>query len=156
MSSLGPWTDDEKKLILSSMESVYNTFVERVASGRHKRPEEIQPIAQGRVWVGSKAKELGLVDEIGGLDAALAEARKVAKVDPATPLEIYPPSPTLRDVLNGWGGGVSTAHLGLDATSELARVLDPAVAHAAEQLLALVLTFRTTHVQTLAIVPELE
>ena len=67
------------------MQAVYDTFKGRVAAGRHKTPEEIEPIAQGHVWTGTKAKELGLVDEIGGLDAALAEAQKLAKRRRARP-----------------------------------------------------------------------
>ena len=55
------------------------------------------------MWTGTRAKELGLVDEIGGLDAAVAEARKLAKLDENAGLEVYPPAPTLRDVLAGWG-----------------------------------------------------
>jgi len=57
----------------------------------------------GRVWTGSKAKELGLVDAIGGLDAALAEARTLGKVDAAAALEVYPSSITLRDLIAGYG-----------------------------------------------------
>jgi protease-4 len=124
-ASLGPWNDDERAVIRSAMEDVYRVFVGRVAEGRHKQPAEIEPIAQGRVWTGARAKELGLVDEIGGLDAALAEARTLAKVDAATPLEVYPAAPTLRDVAHfryqapgirlasGWrhaGAGARRAH----------------------------------------------
>jgi protease-4 len=158
MSSLQPWTADEKKLIEDTMKSVYTTFIARVAEGRHKTPAEVEPIAQGRVWVGTTAKQLGLVDEIGGLDAALAEARTLGKVDPATALEIYPPAPTLRDVIHGIGG--VHAPFGLHASTAqeagaLIRDLDPRLAAAAERLVSLVMTFAATHVQTIAILPEL-
>ncbi|MBV8758532.1 MAG: signal peptide peptidase SppA [Deltaproteobacteria bacterium] len=159
LASLSPWTDEERALMQSNMETVYKVFVGRVAEGRHKKPDEVQPIAQGRVWTGAKAKELGLVDEIGGLDAAVADAQKLAKVDPAVDLEIYPPTPTLRDVLSGWGEGVH-ASFGLDTSfaaslgAELA-ALDPRVAREALRLLALVESFQTTHVQTVAILPAL-
>jgi protease-4 len=154
MASLSPWNDEEKAVMQSTMESVYKTFVSRVAEGRHKRPDDIQPIAQGRVWTGAKAKELGLVDEIGGLDAAVADAQKLAKVDPAIELEIYPPTPTLRDVLSGFGDGVHVPFGLSTGLSELA-ALDPRIAHEAERLLALVESFQTTHIQTIAILPEL-
>ena len=155
LASLSPWTDEERALMQSNMESVYKVFVGRVAEGRHKKPDEVQPIAQGRVWTGTKAKELGLVDEIGGLDAAVADAQKLGKVDPAIDLEVYPPTPTLRDVLSGWGDGVH-APFGLETQlgAELA-ALDPRVAHEALRLLALVESFQTTHVQTVAILPDL-
>jgi protease-4 len=151
MSSLAPWSADERDLIQTTMKSVYDAFVGRVAEGRHKQPAEIDKIAQGRVWTGAKAKELGLVDELGGLDAALADARALAKVDAATDLEVYPPTPTLRDVLHGFGG--PQMPFGLDA--EALRVLGPVVADAALQLVQIALSFQATTVQTIAILPVL-
>ena len=156
LASLSPWTEEQKALMRTHMEAVYKTFVERVASGRKKTVAQVLPIAQGRVWTGAKALELGLVDEIGGLDAALAEARKLAKVDADMALEIYPPAPTLRDVLAGWGQ--VQAPLGLSAESAAIaslRAIDPRVAEVAERLLRLVMSFRTTQIQTVAILPEL-
>ncbi|HUS31448.1 MAG TPA: signal peptide peptidase SppA [Kofleriaceae bacterium] len=151
MSSFQPWTDDEKKLMQTHMEAVYKVFVSRVAAGRKKTAEQIQPIAQGRVWVGTKAKELGLVDEIGGLDAALAEARKLGKVDEAIDVEVYPPAPTLRDVLAGWG----QVHTPFGLSMQL-QLLDPEIAKVAGHLLALVDAFRTTPIQTIAILPAIQ
>ncbi|HEX7837057.1 MAG TPA: signal peptide peptidase SppA [Kofleriaceae bacterium] len=154
-ASLGPWTDDERAAVRSAMEAVYRVFVGRVAEGRHKQPADIEPIAQGRVWTGAKAKELGLVDEIGGLDAALAEARKLGGVDTAAGLEIYPPAPTLRDLIAGFGQ--VQAPLGLDAgTTAALRALaavDPAVAAATERLVQLVVSFRTVAIQAVAMLP---
>ena len=49
----------------------YDTFVSRCAEGRHMTKEAIEKIAEGRVWTGETAKELGLVDELGGIDKAL-------------------------------------------------------------------------------------
>jgi len=152
MARLSPWNADEKTAIEGEMKSVYTVFVDRVAEGRHKKREDIEPIAQGRVWTGAKAKELGLVDEIGGLDAALAEARKLGNVDAATDLEVYPPAPTLRDLLVGYGQ--VQAPLGLSAIEAL-RQADPALADAAARLLDLALSFRTTMIQTVAILPEI-
>ena len=158
MSSIEPWTPDERAVIEASMQAVYQQFVARVAAGRHKTPAEIQPIAQGRVWTGAKAKELGLVDEIGGLDAALAEARKLGGVAAESEVEVYPPTPTLRDVLAGFGQvhaplGVSSA-AAARAVDEV-RAVDPAIADATGALIDLVLTFRAAPIQALAIVPVL-
>jgi len=159
-ASLAPWSDDERRTIQATMETVYRVFVGRVAEGRHKTPAQIQAIAQGRVWTGSKAKELGLVDELGGLDAALDAARGLAKVDAATPLEIYPPSPTLRDVVVGLGQthapfGLTADASALAAVRELAAI-DPTVAAATEHLVRLVLSFRTSMVQAVAMIPVLQ
>ena len=60
------------------MKTVYKDFVSKAAAGRDKSFDEIDEIAQGRVWTGKQAKELGLVDEIGGLDTALSIAKKQA------------------------------------------------------------------------------
>jgi protease IV len=153
MTSLGPWNDDERGAIRSSMETVYRAFIGRVAEGRHKKPEDVHAIAQGRVWTGSKAKELGLVDEIGGLDAALAEARKLAKVDADVALEIYPPMPTLHDVIAGFAQ--VRAPLGIASPTARAALaaLDPTVAAAAERLVELALSFRSSTVQAVAMLP---
>lgn len=59
----------------------YEQFLGRVAEGRKMTRDEVHEIAQGRVWTGSKAKELGLVDELGGLDAAIAEAQELAGLE---------------------------------------------------------------------------
>src|SRR5450759_223298 len=63
-----------------SIEFIYDGFLKRVATGRKKTQEEIDPLAQGRVWLGSQAKERNLVDELGGLDRALEILRKQASL----------------------------------------------------------------------------
>ncbi len=155
MTSFMPWRADEKAVIQSSMEAVYKVFVGRVAEGRHKTLEDILPIAQGRVWTGTRAKELGLVDAIGGLDAALAEARALTKIDAAVGLEVYPPSPTLRDVLMSFGGVQAPLGLRSGAGEAIAalRAVDPEVATAAERLVELALSFRTTTIQAVTVLP---
>jgi protease-4 len=153
MASLDPWNAEEKQVIQASMEAVYKTFVGRVAEGRKKKLEEILPIAQGRVWTGTRAKELGLVDEIGGLDAALAEARKLAKVDPEMGLEVYPPGPTLRDVLKTFGE-VQTP-IGVHVQEALASLgaVDPSVATEIARLVTIALSFRATTIQAITVLP---
>lgn len=73
---------DEKFRIVTqeSVERIYNTFINRVAAGRKMTFAQVDAIAQGRVWSGSEALKVGLVDEIGGMDAALKEAAKLAKI----------------------------------------------------------------------------
>ena len=100
-STMTPWTDDQRAVVLGMMEDVYKVFVGRVSEGRGKTYDEIHAIAQGRVWTGAAAKERGLVDAMGDLDTALAEARTLAQVAPTVELEVYPPEPTLKDVLDG-------------------------------------------------------
>lgn len=57
----------------NSVEQIYDTFTGRVAAGRHMDVDSVKSIAEGRVWVGSKAIQLGLVDKIGGLTETLAD-----------------------------------------------------------------------------------
>ena len=148
MASLAPWSEEERALIQVSMKSVYDVFVGRVAAGRKKTAAEIDKLAQGRVWTGARAKELGLVDEIGGLEAALTEARARTKLDAATDLEIYPPTPTLRDALHGLGAGASPFGV------EVETALGPALASTARELIDIAMSFRTTHIQTLVMLPR--
>lgn len=151
LASLAPWTDEERRVIQRSMEEVYTVFTNRVAEGRKLPIDTVKQLAQGRVWTGSKAKELGLVDEIGGLDAALAEARKLAELAPDTDLEVFPPSPTLRDLLQGWGA--VTSSFGLHTELAAIDAVDDKLGRAARDLIDLVMSFRATQIQTIAVLP---
>lgn len=75
-----PLTDNFRAFTQESIERIYKTFVNRVATGRKMTFEQVDEIGQGRVWTGAEALKIGLVDEIGGMDKALAEAAKLAKV----------------------------------------------------------------------------
>jgi protease-4 len=151
-ASLGTWNADERAAIQKSMDETYALFVKRVSEGRGKTADQIQQIAQGRVWTGAKAKELGLVDAIGGLGAALAEARKDGNVPADEPLEIYPPRPTLRDVVVTISG--VKMPLGLDASvAEIARTISPAAADVVEHALVQALSFQQQPIQTVTILP---
>ena len=71
----------EKEVMQKYIENGYKLFVKRCADGRNMSIEEIEKIAEGRVWTGSAAKELGLVDELGGLDKALEIAAQKADIE---------------------------------------------------------------------------
>ncbi|MDD3004202.1 signal peptide peptidase SppA [Flavobacterium sp.] len=75
-----PLTEDYRSFTQESIERIYKTFVNRVATGRKMTFEQVDEIVQGRVWTGAEALKIGLVDEIGGLDKALAEAAKRANL----------------------------------------------------------------------------
>ncbi len=102
-SPMQPWSEAERESVYDMMEQIYDVFVGRVAKGRQMDAEAVHAIAQGRVWTGADAKERGLVDEIGGLEQALASAHELAKVDPSVGLEVYPAEPTLKDFLGSFG-----------------------------------------------------
>ncbi len=84
MSDLGvlgtSLTPEEKSLIQMRIANGYNTFVSRCAQGRKMSKSAIESIAQGRVWSGEKALKLGLVDEMGNIDKAIAIAAKLSKI----------------------------------------------------------------------------
>lgn len=84
-----PMNDGEKGLMQMYVNNGYDLFLTRCSDGRGISKEDLDKIAQGRVWTGSKAKELGLVDELGGLDKALDIAIAKAGVDTYTVMS-YP------------------------------------------------------------------
>ncbi|MBC8074249.1 MAG: signal peptide peptidase SppA [Deltaproteobacteria bacterium] len=102
-SSTRTWNDDERQAVMALMQSTYDTFTERVADGRKLERAAVEAIAQGRVWTGAEAKQRGLVDTLGTLDDAIARACELGGVGAEVALEVYPPQPTLRDLLAGFG-----------------------------------------------------
>jgi protease-4 len=86
-----PMTETESKFIQSSVERVYARFLDVVRQGRNfKDIKEVAEIAEGRVWSGTKAKEVGLVDELGGLSTAIEKTALIAKLTKPYRIEIYP------------------------------------------------------------------
>ncbi len=81
-SSSEPWNEEERAKVRQLNRVFYDTFVAKAAEGRRKTPAEIEAVAQGRVWTGEDALKAGLVDRLGGLDAAVAVAREKARLGP--------------------------------------------------------------------------
>jgi protease-4 len=75
-----PLDEKTKAVTQESVEQVYKTFVTHVAQGRKMTFAQVDAIAQGRVWTGSEALKIGLIDKIGGMDNALETAAKLAKI----------------------------------------------------------------------------
>ena len=95
-------TNDDREILTRQVRSTYETFVNRVASGRKKTFQEIDAIGQGRVWTGEQALQYGLVDELGGLAEAFRSAKELAKlnVDEQYPILHYEaPGRSLRECL---------------------------------------------------------
>lgn len=91
-----PMNNDEKALIQTSVNNGYELFVKRCADGRKMPVDEIKKIAEGRVWTGLMAKELGLVDEIGGINDAIEMAKHLAGIESYTLLS-YPEKGSVLD-----------------------------------------------------------
>lgn len=120
------FTPMERAKVEEQMQATYELFVSRVAEGRGSSPDKIDAIARGRVWTGQQARELGLVDELGGLDRAVALAKEHAKLDAGKPvsLVIYPQKRSIVDLMaNPFGLGLGASLEMLTRRPE-ARVLD--------------------------------
>ncbi len=98
----------EQRFMQSSVDSVYESFKSRVAQGRKKSIEYIDSIAQGRVWIGSDAVKIGLVDKIGNLNEAIATAARMAKLKGYS-TKSYPESKSfIEEFINGYEDNVKT------------------------------------------------
>jgi protease-4 len=87
-----PFRDDEWAKINSWLDRIYADFTGKVAAGRGLPQERVHEIARGRVWTGADAVGIGLVDQLGGLDSAVAVARSKAALPTAAPVRLYPRS----------------------------------------------------------------
>ncbi len=101
-SPVRPYSPEERAKLEEQMQAFYDQFVEKVAQARKSTPEKIDAIAQGRVWTGRQAREIGLVDELGGLTKAIAVARERAKIPAGEDLQIvvYPPRKSFYEALS--------------------------------------------------------
>lgn len=93
-----PMREDEKALIQSRIESGYDTFITRCADGRGMTKAAIDSIGQGRVWTGEQAIEKGLVDELGGIEKAIAVAAKLADLKDYKLVEVSGSKDFLKDL----------------------------------------------------------
>jgi protease IV len=91
-SAYDKFTPEQEMLIQGQMEGFYKTFVTKASEGRKKTYDQIDQIAQGRIWSGEEALKNGLVDRLGGIDTAIALAKEKAKIGKDEPvrIQIYP------------------------------------------------------------------
>ena len=87
------------QLIQTGVESMYGRFLGIVAASRHKTPQQIDQIAQGRVWDGGTARQIGLVDGFGGMSDAIAKAAQLAGLGDERSVRYLEPQPSFRDQL---------------------------------------------------------
>ena len=103
-----PMNENEKAVMQASVNRGYELFTKRCADGRGMEQDSIKAVAEGRVWTGLHALELGLVDQLGGLDDAIAEAKKRAEIEACT-VKTYPGTSSFIEKLSGAVGGDSYA-----------------------------------------------
>jgi len=94
----GP-SPEASQLIQTGVEAMYARFLGVVAAARHKTPQQVDQIAQGRVWDGGTARQLGLVDGFGGIDDAIAKAAQLAGLGNERGVRYLEPAPSFRDKL---------------------------------------------------------
>jgi protease-4 len=124
-----PLGDEARTLLQSTVSRGYQEFIERVANGRKKTPKEVDAIAQGRVWAGTDARRLGLVDQLGLFNDATKAAARRAKVSDYA-LEFIEPELTWAQALamqlrSSVAGLLLRASPGESALAQLAERLDP-------------------------------
>jgi protease-4 len=100
MNSAGALTDFQKSVVQNSVNKGYLSFTTKAAAGRKMTLQRLQSLAGGRVWTGAQAKQVGLVDELGGLDKAIEIAASKAKLKPgAYKVAVYPKAKSFVDEL---------------------------------------------------------
>jgi len=109
------YSPEELQKLHEELQSFYDEFVEKVAAARHRTPEQIDEVAQGRVWTGRQARNNGLVDELGSLDDAIVVAKQRAKIPADSPVElvVYPARKGLYELLTEQfdGGAAGSAQV---------------------------------------------
>jgi protease IV len=100
-SSAEPFTADQRLMMKNMMKQTYDQFVDRILTTRKGRIAEIDKVARGRVFVGEKAVELGLVDEIGGIEKAISYAADRGALGKEYEVRILPGPKTLADIISG-------------------------------------------------------
>lgn len=104
-SSLNAYTPDQEADMQAAVDRIYATFLDHVATGRKMEKGAVDAVAQGRVWAGSDARARGLVDELGGLERAIALAAEKARLDPTTvTISFHPEPPDFLDWLRAQTG----------------------------------------------------
>jgi protease IV len=89
-------------LFSNSVEDIYDIFLEKVADGRNMTKEAVDEIGQGRVWSGENALEIGLVDELGGLDRAVKLAAELAELENYRTVDLPALTDPFQELLERW------------------------------------------------------
>jgi len=108
-----PFTPTQAEAYRGQLQDIYDDFTTRVSNGRDIPLERVKEIAKGRVWTGVQAKEIGLVDELGGIMTAIDAAKKLAEIDEDEDvrIKIFPRQKTIEEQINDlFTGSAQMAH----------------------------------------------
>ena len=121
-----PYSEEEREIQRKQIDHIYRGFLDVVARARKMTPDEVHPIAQGKVWTGRQALERGLVDEMGGLESGARKARTLAGLPDRAPMrEVRGPRRTIPPLAEPGAAGGWFAYL-LEGLTLLSRA--PALA----------------------------
>ncbi len=117
------FTDEQRAQFRKFLKQGYDRFTGLVAEGRGLSTEQIDQVARGRVWSGEDALEVGLVDELGGINTAIAKARELAEIDPETDVRLvtYPMATGGLPFLGGASGATAEE---LKAIGQIAQIIN--------------------------------
>jgi protease-4 len=101
-SSNQPFTESQRRLVTNWMKQTYEQFTDRVLSTRNSKIKDIDEVAHGRIFLAKEARALGMVDELGGINSAVAHAAKQADLEAGEyEIRVFPPTRTIADFLMG-------------------------------------------------------
>jgi protease-4 len=101
-SSNQPFTASQRRLVTNWMKQTYEQFTDRVLATRKEKIKDIDQVAHGRIFLAKEAKTLGMVDELGGIDSAVAHAAEKAELKAGEyEIRVFPPTRTIADFLMG-------------------------------------------------------
>lgn len=116
-----PYSPEEIAFLEKELNHFYNLFLSRVSAGRDMTKEEVDKVGQGRVWSGTRAKDKGLVDRMGGLTTAIDRARTLGGVPDWVPVVDITPGPSLLEKIVGTFTGIKHKGSGSDLAAMIAR-----------------------------------
>ncbi len=116
-----PFNQGQRAAYRGQLEDIYEDFTTRVAEGRNIPLERVKEIAKGRVWTGAQAKDIGLVDELGGIMKAIEVAKEMAEIDADTKINLkrFPRAKSTSEQLEELFGGSAQMSENLAAMSEI-------------------------------------
>ena len=107
-SEMTPFSEEERVRVRRDLGEAYARFKALVAEGRGMTEEQVEEIGRGRVWTGAQAHEIGLVDELGGFETALALAKELAGLEPEQEYAVVQVCPPRHELLPPGDGGLKT------------------------------------------------
>jgi protease-4 len=116
-----PFNQGQRAAYRGQLQDIYDDFTSRVAEGRDIPLAQVKEIAKGRVWTGAQAKEIGLVDELGGIMAAIAAAKEIADIDADTKINLrsFPREKTTAEQIEDIFGGSVEVSEGLAQMNQI-------------------------------------